>query len=96
MLIEAGPSLNLTSGGNAHIRNGEGFRAVSGGYFLSRRPGIGFLTMLTGEYKLSETNALIGGVRIQSFGRAFENPEVAGSKTKVTTIGLQVGYRVRF
>jgi hypothetical protein len=95
-LIEAGPSLNLSSGGAAHLRNGEGFRAVGGGHFISRRLGIGFLTMLTGEYKLNETSTLIGGLRVQSFGRAFENPEVSSNATKVTTLSLQLGYRIRF
>jgi hypothetical protein len=96
LMVEAGPSLNLSGGGNAHIRHGEGFQAVSSGHFMGRRPGIGFLLMLTGEYKLKGNNALIGGVRIQSFGRAFENPEVTGNATRVTTLSLQVGYRVRF
>jgi hypothetical protein len=96
LLIEAGPSLNLSSGGSAHLRNGEGFQAVGGGHFLGRRTGIGFLAILTGEYKLKENTALIGGLRIQSFGRAFENPEVTINATRVSTLSLQVGYRVRF
>jgi len=95
LLAEAGPSLNLSSGGDAHIREGEGYRKVGGGYYLNRRAGIGFLAILTGEYKLSDNRALIGGVRIQSFGRAFESPGV-GRATKVTTLSLQVGYRIRF
>ncbi len=96
LLLEAGPSLNISSGGDAHIRSGEGFRAVSGNYFLSRRSGIGFQAVLTGEYQLTENTALIGGLRIQSFGGGFENPEVAPSATQVTTVGLQLGYRMRF
>jgi hypothetical protein len=96
MLVEAGPSLNLSSGGNAHLRNGEGFRAVGGGHFLGRRTGIGFLAILSGEYKLNETSSLTGGLRMQSFGRAFENPEVTGNATQVTTLSLQIGYRIRF
>jgi len=96
LMVEAGPSLNLSSGGSAHIRAGDGFRAVGGGHFLGRRPGIGFLAMLSGEYKLTETTALTGGVRIQSFGGAFENPEASSNATRVSTLSLQVGYRLRF
>jgi hypothetical protein len=96
LLIEAGPSLNLSSGGNAHLRNGEGFQQVGSGHFLARRKGIGFLAILTGKYRLNSTNTLIGGLRLQSFGRAFENPEVTSNATKVSTLSLQVGYRVRF
>lgn len=96
LLIEAGPSLNLSSGGDGHRRSGEGFVAIPGGEYLGRRPGIGFLLQLTGEYRLSDRAVLTGGLRVQSFGGAFEDPQVTGVRTSVTTIGLQLGYRVRF
>ncbi|NJC27764.1 hypothetical protein [Neolewinella antarctica] len=96
LLVEGGPSFNLSSGGEAHVREGEGFRSVSGGHFLGRRPGIGFLMMATGEYKLSEQSAITAGLRLQSFGGAFEDPEISSNGTRVSTLSLVVGYRVRF
>ena len=94
-LVEAGPVFNLSSGGDAHIRMGQTFSPVGGGYFLPRRKGFGFILQASGEYRLSETGALTAGLRIQSFGGAFTNPEVGG-RTTASTISLQVGYRIRF
>jgi len=96
ILAEAGPALNLSSGGNAHLQMGESFRQVSGGHFLGRRAGFGFLANLTAEYPLNEQASLTGGLRIQSFGGGFEDPEVAGYQTNISLVGVQLGYRFRF
>ncbi len=94
-MAEAGPSFNLSSGGDAHVNSGSGFTAAGSDHFIGRRKGIGFLANLSAAYSLSEKNSLTLGLRAQSFGGAFESPE-ASSATRVTTVGLQVGYRIRF
>ena len=93
-LLEAGPVFNLSSGGDAHIRMGQGFSPVGSGYYLPRRKGFGFILQASGEYRLNEKGSLTAGLRIQSFGGTFSNPEAG--RTTATTISLQVGYRIRF
>ncbi|MEM6771479.1 MAG: hypothetical protein AAF597_12930 [Bacteroidota bacterium] len=95
LMIEAGPSLNLSSGGSAHLKNGTSFAQVGGGHFLGRRMGMGFLANLSGEYPLNDQAAITGTLRIQSFGGGFENP-AAAAQTNYSLIGIQVGYRFKF
>ncbi|SEQ70462.1 hypothetical protein [Neolewinella agarilytica] len=95
MMLEAGPTLNLSSGGSAHLRTADGYRSVGGNHFFSRRMGVGLLLQFSGEYQLSEKNALTAGLRIQGLG-SFEDPAVAGYQTSYSLIGVSLGYRVRF
>lgn len=95
MMVEAGPTLNLSSGGSAHLRTGDGYRSVGGNHFFSKRMGVGLLLQLSGEYQLSDKNALTAGLRIQGMG-SFEDPAVAGYQTSYSLIGVSLGYRVRF
>ena len=95
MMLEAGPTLNLSSGGSAHLRTGDGYRSVGGNHFFSKRMGVGLLLQLSGEYQLTEKNALTAGLRIQGMG-SFEDPAVAGYQTSYSLIGVSLGYRVRF
>ncbi|OAV44091.1 hypothetical protein A3850_006075 [Lewinella sp. 4G2] len=96
LMIEAGPCLNLTSGGEAHVKTGDAWQQVGGGYYIGRRSGIGVLAQVTGEYQLSSNSALTAGVRLQSFGAAFEDREVTSNTTRASTISLSVGYRFKF
>lgn len=95
MMLEAGPTFNLSSGGSAHLRTGDGYRSVGGNHFFNKRMGLGLLLQLSGEYQLSDKNALTAGLRIQGMG-SFEDPAVAGYQTSYSLIGVSFGYRVRF
>ncbi|MEM9260955.1 MAG: hypothetical protein AAGA62_15005, partial [Bacteroidota bacterium] len=96
MLLEAGPTINLSSGGAAHRLADGGAIPVAGNYFLPRRTGLGFLGQVTGEYGVSETQSLTAGLRFQSFGGSFVNPETSGRNAGYGMISLRVGYRMRF
>jgi hypothetical protein len=97
LMVEGGPTISLSSGGAAKLYDGvNDFRVASDNHFLGRRTGLGFMFNLTGEYRLGEKAALIGGLRLQGFGGRFEDVAVAGYATTYMLVGVQVGYRVRF
>ncbi|MEM1356786.1 MAG: hypothetical protein AAGF89_01205, partial [Bacteroidota bacterium] len=95
VLLEAGPTINLSSGGAAYRLADGGAVPVAGNHFLPRRTGLGFLGQVTGEYSIADTQSLTAGLRFQSFGGSFVNPE-AGRGSGYGMISLRVGYRMRF
>lgn len=96
LTVEAGPTINLSSGGQAHLKMEDTFQQVDGNYFLGKRMGMGMLLNFGGGYKLSEKATIIANFRIQSFGKGFTDPEVANSSIKYSLVGIQLGYRIRF
>lgn len=96
LTVEAGPTINLSSGGQAHLKTGDTFQQVGGNYFLGKRMGMGMLLNFGGGYKLSEKTTIVANFRIQSFGKGFTDPEVASSSIKYSLVGIQLGYRIRF
>jgi len=97
LLVEAGPTFNISSGGEAHRYNGTRFAAVDGNYFRKRLKGQGYLINLGGTYRLMGNTSIALNLRYQSFGNdGFEEPELSDSSTNYRLLGVQVGYRVRF
>jgi len=97
LMVEAGPTFNLSSGGAAHHYNGTGFADVGGDYFRNKLKGRGFLVNFGGAYGLTEKTSLTANLRFQSFGDGgFENPNVASVATNYSLLGIQLGYRIRF
>lgn len=97
LMVEAGPTFNLNSGGEAHRFDGAGFTAVEDSYFRQKLEGQGFLVNFGGEYGLTKTTSLTANLRFQSFGNGgFENPDATSVSTNYSLLGIQLGYRIRF
>lgn len=93
LLIEAGPVLNLSSGGSGRLPS---LVALPANYLAGRRAGLGALLNLSGEYQLGEKRSLTLGLRYHLLGGAFENPDVTGNATRYGDFSLQFGYRIKF
>ena len=98
LLLEAGPLFNLSSGGTGSIVGEQGAIIPASGraYFLGRRAGVGALLNAGASYGLGEKSFLTLNLRYQMLGGQFENAEVTPAATTYGTLGVQVGYRVRF